>query len=545
MIITNISTRNFGVHKKVDVELPRTGLVLVTGRNGQGKSTLSEAVSQGAWNEPVRGKPGWVQGQKSGVRVDFEGGHVQRAVAKAKHTLTWKVEEDGAAEYPTRTKAQDALNVHIGSFRVWRHACVFHTKKASIFTEATDSDRKRLLEEVLELDRVEKAYRKSLDEVRAAKHAHNEAEHVLALRTAELEGHRKQKEVLAGEVEDVPDLAALRAEARQLKTQKANAKQVLDDIKVRATAARDAWLEAKGTLERMQSRADKLRSLEGTCDHCEQPIDAEACSAHLKGVLDEISSLQAAIAELEASKCVLEAEAQKSQLVLENITNKLSSNVHKGKAAVAAQDRNAARAGKLATIDAEIEKAEIAVRESQEMSAKAARTHATLKLSSEVLSYTGVRASLLDVAVRSLQDLANVWLGRLGLEGLEVRLSSQSENAKGRVSDKISFEVEGAGGGYGYLAASTGEQRRIDIAMLMAMGELAGASRGLSPHSTLFIDEVFDGLDDLGRPAAVAMLKELATERCVVVITHHQDLIASLAPDLHLVAENGSISGKR
>ena len=41
MIVKNITTSRFAKHNKVDVALPRVGIVLVTGNNGEGKSTIS------------------------------------------------------------------------------------------------------------------------------------------------------------------------------------------------------------------------------------------------------------------------------------------------------------------------------------------------------------------------------------------------------------------------------------------------------------------------------------------------------------------------
>ena len=201
MRIKSISTRNFAKHAAIDVSLPRAGIVLVTGKNGHGKSTIAEAVAQCLWNKSIRGEPGWREGAKSGVLVEFEGGHVNRAIAKTKHALSWSVGEFGAGDYSTRSKSQAELESHIGSFNVWRHACVFHTKDASIFTEATDASRKRLLEEVLELDRVERAYRNGLKEAAAVAKQVTTAEHTVALLRAEANATAEQLTVVSGMLE--------------------------------------------------------------------------------------------------------------------------------------------------------------------------------------------------------------------------------------------------------------------------------------------------------------------------------------------------------
>lgn len=544
MIVISISTSKFAKHHKVDVTLPAKGLVLVTGKNGHGKSTLPEAVAQCIWNKPIRGKPGWRMEETSGVRVDFEGGYVRRLVGKAKHQLEWLVGDAGAGEWPTRTKSQTELETHVGTFHVWRHACVFHTKDASVFTEATDAERKRLLEDVLELSRVEKAYRDGMKEVSVAKTELTAATHALQMARAKLTGLTDQKALLTGEYEDVPDLDAMREDGRELKRLLDEQKQHYEEWQTALRSARESYSRLDVEFEQAKARRSRFQNMEGTCSECEQDLP----DAHLA---KQTADAQAAVYEIEVrhTKAYHEVqhwkeEVERARLELEDYRSKYDDNVSRGREAVATKKRNDDRRAKEQTIDAEITVAEEAVTEAEGVETKAAKSLAELEAAAQVLSYKGARAGMLAGSVESLETLANAWLQKLGLQHLQVKLGSQSENKKKVITDKISFEVIGAGGGYGYQAASTGEQRRIDIAMLLAIGELAGDSRGLSPESTMFVDELFDGLDHEGVAAVVSMLRELSRERCVVVITHSDRLVTSLAPDLHLVAQDGSISGK-
>ena len=91
------------------------------------------------------------------------------------------------------------------------------------------------------------------------------------------------------------------------------------------------------------------------------------------------------------------------------------------------------------------------------------------------------------------------------------------------------MEVEGAGGGHGYKASSGGERKRIDIAVMLALGDIARRLRG-EKGSTLFFDEAFDALDEQGLAAVVGVLRELAQDRAVVVISHNPLLIDHLRP---------------
>jgi DNA repair exonuclease SbcCD ATPase subunit len=159
-----------------------------------------------------------------------------------------------------------------------------------------------------------------------------------------------------------------------------------------------------------------------------------------------------------------------------------------------------------------------------------ANRQATLEAVEKVLGLRGVRATVLDGALRAVEGVANVWLARLGLPGLALTLAM--------VDDKVALDVQGAGGGHGYAGASAGERRRVALALMLALAEIAQASGGGVP-GTLWFDEVFDVLDEDGVTAVCATLEELAAERCVVVITHNPVVIEQLPNAAHLRMERG------
>ncbi len=170
--------------------------------------------------------------------------------------------------------------------------------------------------------------------------------------------------------------------------------------------------------------------------------------------------------------------------------------------------------------------------------------HTVLELSAvdKVLSLTGVRAQLLSESLAGIETIANTWIGRIAGWGMRLELKPYAEKANGTVRDAISLEVHGAGGGHGYLASSGGERRRIDVAMLLALSEVASAAHGVnSKPSTVFVDEAFDALDTSGVDAVCEVLNELSADRCVVVITHSDLIRSAVGACKHLHVSAGSI----
>jgi DNA repair exonuclease SbcCD ATPase subunit len=165
-----------------------------------------------------------------------------------------------------------------------------------------------------------------------------------------------------------------------------------------------------------------------------------------------------------------------------------------------------------------------------------------LSAAEAALGLRGARVQLLARMLSGLEAAANVWLARVasnsagteraaesahlavkGYGQMRLHLKPYVEKKTGGIADALSLEVEGAGGGFGYRAASQGERRRIDVALLLALADVAAASHGVSP-GTLFFDEVFDSLDDAGVDAVCEVLGGLARDRCVVVVTHSPGL---------------------
>jgi DNA repair exonuclease SbcCD ATPase subunit len=76
----------------------------------------------------------------------------------------------------------------------------------------------------------------------------------------------------------------------------------------------------------------------------------------------------------------------------------------------------------------------------------------------------------------------------------------------------------------------------------MSLAELAsGAQGGATWQSPIFFDEVFDGLDDDGREAVMEVLVEIASRRCVVLITHDERLATERA-DVRLRVDAGRVT---
>lgn len=144
----------------------------------------------------------------------------------------------------------------------------------------------------------------------------------------------------------------------------------------------------------------------------------------------------------------------------------------------------------------------------------------------------GIRKWIVDGIIPELNNRINYWLQFL----IDNRITLRFDN---ELNEKIERNpVDGSP--YIYHAMSTGQRRRLNLAVSQSFAHIMMLSSGSIP-SVVFLDEVTTNVDPLGVQGIYNMICELAEERQVFVTTHDPDLIRMLqtADTLQLVHENG------
>lgn len=553
-------------HRSTKVSLPERGMVVITGPNGAGKSTFAEAVSVACWGKTLRGTDPWRSGEAGRVRCVSDLGTSGRSTtAKGTRSTEWVADPSAPLRlFDTATKTKDAALQVLGDHDTWRRTHVFSSADADNFTTATDATRKELLEEMLHLSCFDQAWQRCRADRGAAKTELEEAETslakaVAARRQAEsgiqaLESTPPEPQPVAPSPYDPAEHPPLEEAARTLAEGAREARQRLLEA---ATRARPAELTRAATLAEGALKAAEahLRAVsKGSCSACGQDIGA----AHLRDAEDRVAEAKAASeaaeqalrqAQVEGQRAY-DAAATRSQDADREASLAQMALVEAGgrrraweghKVALAAWSaRQAQRASQQADLEEAWQEADDQAFEREAVVAAARTRLAELDVVSEVLGLRGVRAHVLGSALGGIEAVANIYLQRIAQKPMRLQLKAYTETKSGTVQDKISLEVEGAGGGHGYKASSGGERRRIDSALLLALAEVSSAAAGRSP-GTLFFDEVFDALDADGVDAVVDALSELALDRAIVVITHSEALAARIPAVQRLVVREGAV----
>jgi DNA repair exonuclease SbcCD ATPase subunit len=528
----------YGFMSYADVQeltLPPVGLVLVTGVNGAGKSALLEAVSYAGWGKTLRGTDPRQQGVAGAAVLTTSFGMEVTRSWKASGAKRVDVASTGLAEFSfeNATKAAEHAAEVLGPWETWRRSCVFSTVDDMSFASAADADRKRLLESILGLQRFDVALARCRDDARKADVVAQQAATAAVRATAALEGARSNLATLRALAASwVPPVGAagLRDQVAVMAA----------DLALKSAATAKEWLgleEARRARATWTARDQQLtvigRALatDPVCPTCGQAFPD---ATHRQAKLDAHRSTQAdhrlaTPPEPDDGTWVL---AHRSELAVREALSATRS-------AVAATERDEVRyreaAQAVATAETQVADAAAASAAATSDVIAAKRRQLHLSACDVALGTRGARAHMLAGALAGLEASANLWLERVARVDapLTLRLSPYTDKKSGGTSDAISLEVEGAGGGRGYRASSGGERRRIDVALMLALAEVAqAADNRVAP--TMWFDEVFDALDAPGVAAVCAAVEQLAQDRCVVVITHNSDMISTLEADVRL-----------
>lgn len=519
--------------KPTTLRFPETGVVLLTGPNGCGKSSIADAVSVALWGSPVRPTSVWntaCEYQYVELETDYLSLHVSRTKAP-KAALAWSGDHQVTQQYDTVTKAQTALSSVLPVTQAtWKAAHVFRSFDVGSLSRATDEVRKVLLEELGGLNafsdaskaaKAETTAQKSLvqslslgltrDASALASHTDwlkNQVESTLLMRKSYVTEVEKLTEALR---EHDAQVTALEKAKRDFLASSES-----EDALVRAVA------EAQNDVATIKRAITQAK--QNYCFACNRPLSTATSEVSLQKLQEQLQHAERVYGDVQL-------RMHKHRLACQKLDNEigqrilLRSEVNARLSALKTagtgneEENLLSCASTVASFTATLTRTFLLVRAAE-------RRLALLEEVEKVLGFQGLRSTMLHDLLKLLTDEANYWLSLL-CDNIQVEFSPTTTTSSGAVRDKISMAVSGVGNGLGYFACSDGEQRRIDLATTFALSSLSPV------QGTMFIDECFDSLHHSGVVSAVEALGRIAKTRCVVLTTHRQDIVELIKPVAH------------
>lgn len=514
----------------IEISLDQHKNTLITGKNGSAKSTILEAIFYALFDQPFR-KIKMAQlinstnNKQLEVELQLTNGVDDVVIRRGQKPSIFEVliNNEKMDESGSKKDTQDRLEKYLGINSVsFRQIVVLGTAGYKPFMELTTPERRKLVEDILDLSAIAQMDKLNKDIIRNVNQE-------LQMSTVKISGLDSKKESLIkiNETQKIKQKEAneriqnqidqLTTESASLKEQLISKKKLYDQLEVTEfdlesfRTKRDKIKEAITTINYQNqdlSKKIKLHEL-GKCPTCEGDLD----SSH-------VSDLVPKIAENETKK-------NKLNNVLQTLETSYNRHIKEKQEKELAKDIVSDLANKFETIKTKIlylENSFLSMPESIDTSKEIEQCNSELAILnnekndlisekydrgilSELLKDSGVKAKVVEFYVPYLNQRINYYLELLEADYNFTLDSEFNEQIKSIGRENFS-----------YFSFSEGEKARIDISMLFAWKDVAAKISGTSIN-ILLLDELFDGSTDTeGKTGMMNILKSLQGN--VFVISH-------------------------
>lgn len=582
MEVKSFEARNFMSLESVKVDISGTGLTLIRGVNGAGKSSIWDALSWCIFGSTVRGLTNndiinRAAGENCGVITELNvNGHdfvISRYRKDEEFGDRLIFTKDGkTVELGTRDMTQQRLLEELGiDFELFRCTILFAQEESFNFVSETDKRQKEILSKVkrVNFDDYLINSRRRLKDIDAGVAEYKTKIAVLQSHVIEDPAAEFKEDSEAWETERSATIKERKTRIAELKIQiKELEPKLNDDSKLRELAQK---IEKKiGTLRESRSKIREKRDIsqrkigflsgrlleiskvdkESDCPVCLQAISRE----HLKKHVDEVN---ASLKECNAKMSEIDSEADKLTADIDELSTKQES------LRVRLADQMRISSG-IAVLKVEIEKAEKTVADQMAMSnpfdskvaeaiekqkkikSKLKELTASIAEAEELAPYVqfwergfsdkGMKSFIFDSLCATLTAKSNAYLGIMSENFLTITFDTQTQLKTGEIREKFECAVLADGDKVPFKSYSGGEKTRISLAVDMALADIMSDSYG-SRFNFIVFDEQDQFLDASGRDHYFNLLKQRAKTQRVFVVSHDSEL-SSRFPETWTVKKN-------
>ena len=548
-----------------ELDLDANIVTQIIGTNGMGKSSIPLIIEEALYNKNSKGIkkadiPNRYINNGYDICLSFTRDSDEYVITiNRKSNIKLKLEKNGEdISSHTATNTYKTIQEIIGiDFKTFSQLVYQNTNASLQFLTATDTNRKKFLIELLSLEKYVELFDLFKDAARE-----------IALETASVQSTVNTIEkwlkdnklsdttilpmldILIDTEEDEKEYANLTAEIKNIseknkKISKNNTyKTLLKELDNEKSTVQFAATFIKGSYDSEQSEIgslkqiaagskrfiEKLKNLEGVCPTCEQPVDEALRDSMLEAEREKGASALKKIGELQEfiEKIKEDNEHYENYQRIEREWRETFRSIDKSLPSSPLDEGELNSRLRRVRNDLDRAKAEVGkiTKENEERTRRNTRIQvileqtkefqeqlevciekmegiknlsANLEVLKKAFSTNGLVAYKIENLVKELEELANHYLAELsdGRFTLEFVVSN----------DKLNVEITDNGNIVDILALSSGELARVNTATLIAIRKLM-SSISKSRINVLFLDEVINVLDELGREKMVEVLLE-------------------------------------
>lgn len=496
-MISQVYIGEFLVHKERCFNLNRSGVTLIVGANGVGKTALVQAVIWAIWGKKLR-----TLSEDTSVLLQTSNGSLLR------RTKPSELVDYREIKNSNKTKAAAVLEADFGTYDAWTRTLYITGQTVGRFTSSTPSEKWQHLERVI--DAV--LFRKVLDyisgqadtlrhEFNLALGAAKPSEWACARSLQALQSLQSTTKVVRGGPDT--EAAAKAAEAARTHVEQTKALAAQERAELVAANEAQATFHASGELEKATASYRNAPEAD-RCMVCNQTMPSP-----IRETLSEtIRNLQKVRQDLQEARNLAMQKTYQADRAVEVENAKLESAIHRLHLAESSEQLFQNHESALAAAISEYLIAE-------DLHAKEVLEINKLKSRQDLLATAkslveAARVQYMHDHALQIAQLANDFLKTIG-----------AKHAIEMVLEKGKLEILVSGtGARSYSDCSSGEQRRIDICILLAMSQVAAASGNITPSTPMIIDEALDTLDGDGVEALLLLACQIGKTRQVILVSH-------------------------
>ena len=548
IIFKSVSWKNFlsTGNTPNKVELDGHSTTLIVGKNGEGKSTILDALTFSLFNKPFRDinknqLVNSINQKNCVVEIEFDIGPIQYRVLRGIKPNIFEIyqngtiiNQDAAVKDYQKVLEQQILKLNYKTFTqvvilgsasfvpfmqlpVWqRREVIEDILDIKVFSTMNTILKEKIAENKEELSAVETEIRIITEQAKAQKSLIDSLQHSKDQNVKVL---KDKIETNINEINDKTQLVDLmNKDIEELNTKLVTKLDVDKNLDMCKTNMNKLQQKMAGVDEHLQ-----FFTQNETCPSCEQGIQHEHKDKIIDKITHEKQELNNGISTLNSAYTKLSRDLQDKQDVLNQIQDKniaISTEINAMNMLIKSNNALEKEISELSVqgdIDVEKDKIKLLANDAlqkNEVKMELVKEKQLQEIAGVLLRDTGIKTTIIREYLPAMNKLINMYLSAMDFFVKFELDESFNEKIKSRFRDEFT-----------YASFSEGEKMRIDLAILFTWRQIAKMKNSVNTN-LLLLDEIFDSsLDVAGTDYFLSVMDTLGENTNVFVISHKGDVL--------------------